>query len=62
MAFKLSYLPNIGLAVANTEVLEFKIVQIPALAILIVYFFIASWINTLSSDFIYLNFIIHYIM
>lgn len=53
MAFKSSYLPNIGLAAANTEVLEFKMVQIPALAILIVYCSIASWIDTLSSGFIY---------
>jgi hypothetical protein len=46
--FKSSYLPNIGLAAASTEVLEFRIVVIPALAIEIVYCSIASWMATLS--------------
>jgi hypothetical protein len=37
-----------GLAAARTDVLEFKIVVIPALAIEIVYYSMASWIATLS--------------
>jgi hypothetical protein len=40
--FKSSYLPKTGLAAAKTDVLEFKIVVIPALAIEIVYCSIAS--------------------
>jgi hypothetical protein len=46
--FKSSYLPKTGLAAARTEVLELRIVVIPALAIEIVYCSIASWIATLS--------------
>jgi hypothetical protein len=37
-----SYLPKTGFAAAKTEVLEFKIVVIPALAMDIVYYSIAS--------------------
>jgi hypothetical protein len=37
-----------GFAAARTEVLEFRIVVIPALAILIVYCSMASWMATLS--------------
>lgn len=37
-----------GLAAANTEVREFRIVVIPALAIEMVYCSIASWMATLS--------------
>jgi hypothetical protein len=40
--FKSSYLPKSGFAAANTEVLEFKIVVIPAFAIDIVYCSMAS--------------------
>jgi hypothetical protein len=40
--FKSSYLPKTGLAAANTEVLEFRIVTIPAFAIEIVYCSMAS--------------------
>jgi len=46
--FKSSYLPNTGLAAASTEVLEFRMVVMPALAIEIVCCSIASWIATLS--------------
>lgn len=40
--FKSSYLPNKGFAAASTEVLEFRMVVIPALAIEMVYCSIAS--------------------
>lgn len=40
--FKSSYLPKRGFAAARTEVLELRIVVIPALAIEIVYYSIAS--------------------
>jgi len=40
--FKSSYLPNTGLAAARTEVLELRIVVIPAFAIEMVYYSIAS--------------------
>ena len=43
-----SYLPMSGLAAASTEVREFRIVVMPALAIEIVYCSIASWMATLS--------------
>lgn len=39
---KSSYLPKIGLAAARTEVLELSIVVIPAFAMEIVYYSIAS--------------------
>lgn len=39
-----------GLAAAKTLTREFSLVVIPALAIEIVYYSIASWIATLSSD------------
>lgn len=42
----LSYLPNIGLAAANIDVLALSVAWIPALAIEIVYYSIASWIAT----------------
>ena len=42
----LSYLPNIGFAAAKMDVLAFKVAWIPALAIDIVYYSIASWIAT----------------
>jgi hypothetical protein len=42
MDFLSSYLPKIGFAAANTLVLLFRIVVIPALAIEIVYYSIAS--------------------
>ena len=42
----LSYLPNIGLAAAKIDVLAFNVAWIPALAIDIVYYSIASWIAT----------------
>jgi hypothetical protein len=57
--FKSSYLPNTGLAAASTDVLEFRIVVMPALAIEMVYYSIASWIATLSEDFILSNSSIH---
>lgn len=44
--FDLSYLPNIGLAAAKIDVLAFNVAWIPALAIDIVYYSIASWIAT----------------
>lgn len=53
--FKSSYLPNIGLAAAKTEVLELRIVVIPAFAIEIVYCSMASWIATLSWGLILSN-------
>jgi hypothetical protein len=40
--FKSSYLPKRGFAAARTEALELRIVVIPALAIEIVYYSIAS--------------------
>lgn len=46
--FKSSYLPMRGLAAARTDALEFRIVVIPAFAIEIVCYSIASWIATLS--------------
>lgn len=42
----LSYLPIIGLAAANIDDLAFNVAWIPALAIEIVYYSIASWIAT----------------
>lgn len=53
--FRSSYLPKTGLAAANTDVLEFRIVVIPAFAIEIVYCSIASWIATLSYPLILSN-------
>ena len=50
-----SYLPNIGLAAAKIEHLAFNLVVIPALAIDIVYYSIASCITTLSSGLILSN-------
>jgi hypothetical protein len=50
-----SYLPNMGLAAANIEHLAFKRVVIPALAIEIVYYSIASCMTTLSSGLILSN-------
>lgn len=53
------YLPKIGFAAANTEVLEFNLVVMPAFAMLIVCCSIASWIATLSAGFILSNSSIH---
>lgn len=49
------YLPKIGLAAANMEHLALSLVVIPALAIEIVYYSIASCIATLSSALILSN-------
>ena len=43
-----SYLPNTGLAAASTEVLELRMVVIPAFAIEMVCYSMASWMATLS--------------
>lgn len=51
----LLYLPYRGLAAANTDVLAFKVVVIPALAIETVYYSITSWIDVLSLSFILSN-------
>lgn len=51
----LLYLPNWGFAAANIEVLAFKVVVIPALAIETVYCSITSWIDVLSNSFILSN-------
>lgn len=48
-----------GFAAASIDVLEFKIVVIPALAIDIVYCSIASWMAILSSAFILSNSSMH---
>lgn len=53
------YEPKVGLAAASIDVLEFKIVVIPALAIDIVYCSMASWIATLSYGLILSNSSIH---
>ncbi len=42
----LSYLPKTGFAAANILVLAFKVAWIPAFAMEIVYYSIASWIAT----------------
>jgi hypothetical protein len=42
----LSYLPWIGLAAAKIEALALRVAWMPALAIEIVYYSIASWIAT----------------
>lgn len=51
----LLYLEYKGLAAAKIEVLAFKVVVIPALAILTVYYSITSWIAVLSYSFILSN-------
>lgn len=58
-SFMWSSLPNIGLAAAKMLVLELSRVVIPALATLIVCCSIASWIATLSPDFILSNSSMH---
>lgn len=51
----LSYLPNMGLAAARIDVLALSVAWIPALAMDIVYYSIASWIATWSLDSILSN-------
>ncbi len=51
----LLYLPYTGLAAANTDVLAFNYVVIPAFAIDTVYYSITSWIDVLSLSSILSN-------
>ena len=51
----LLYLPYRGFAAAKIDVLAFKVVVIPALAIEMVYYSITSWIEVLSDSFILSN-------
>ena len=51
----LLYSPYKGLAAANTEHLAFKEWWVPALAIVMVYYSMASWMATLSNSFILSN-------
>jgi len=51
----LLYLPYRGLAAARTDVLAFRVVVIPALAIETVCYSITSWIEVLSDSFILSN-------
>mmetsp|Transcript_19716 Transcript_19716/g.45707 ORF Transcript_19716/g.45707 Transcript_19716/m.45707 type:complete len:229 (-) Transcript_19716:926-1612(-) len=57
--FMSSYLPNVGLAAASTEVRVLRTVVMPALAIEIVCCSIASWIATRSSGRILSNSSMH---
>ena len=50
-----TYSPYIGFAAAITEHLAFKLVWIPAFAIVTVYCSITSWMATLSSSLILSN-------
>lgn len=49
------YLPYNGFAAAKIDARAFKVVVIPALAILTVYYSITSWIAVLSLSFILSN-------
>ena len=51
----LLYLPYRGFAAAKMEVLAFKVVVIPALAIETLYYSITSWMDVLSLSFILSN-------